>query len=65
MTGVLLKVINVFCSENLALFMVTSIYRIRKSTKRRNSKTGWNPKWKATENSKLKQVKRHRNRINK
>ena len=33
------KVINVFRSENLALFMVASIYIIGKSTKNRKSKT--------------------------
>ena len=30
--GILLKVVNVFCSENLAVFTVTSICSIRKST---------------------------------
>ena len=54
LAGILLKVIKVFCSENLAVFTVISIHCIRKSTKNRNS----DPKWKATENSRLKQVKR-------
>ena len=67
MAGILLKVINVFRSENLALFTVTSSHCIRKSTKKnnRNSETKWNPKWKATENSRLKPVKRQRNRVSK
>ena len=30
-TGILLKVINVFCSENVTLFTVTSIHSISKS----------------------------------
>ena len=34
MGGILLKVINVFHGENLALFTVTSIHSIRKSTKK-------------------------------
>ena len=63
MNGTLLKVIDVFCNENLALFTVTSIHGIQKSTKNRNTKIGWNPKWKATENSRLKLVKRQRNRV--
>ena len=57
--GILLKVINVFHSENKALFTVTSIHSIQKSTKNRNSET----RSKATENSRLKQVKRERNRV--
>ena len=35
MAGILLKVINVFRSENLALFTVTSSHCIRKSTKKK------------------------------
>ena len=46
MAGILLKVINVFRGEELALFTVTSIHSIRKSTKNRNSETRWNPRWK-------------------
>ena len=41
MAKILLKVINVFRGECLALFTVTSI---RKSTKNRNSETRRNPK---------------------
>ena len=51
MAGILLNIINVFRRENLALFTVTRIHCIRKSTKNRNSETGWNPEWKAAENS--------------
>ena len=54
MAIILLKVINIFRSEKLALFAVTSIHSIRKSRKNRNSETTWNPRWKATENSGLK-----------
>ena len=36
------KVITVIRSENLALFTVTRIHRIRKSAKNRNSETRWN-----------------------
>ena len=61
MAGVLIKVINVFGSENLALFTINSIHNIRKSTKNRNSET----KWHATENLSLKQVKWHRNQVDK
>ena len=43
------KVINVFCSETFALFMVASIHRIQKSTKSRNSET----RWKLTKDSRL------------
>ena len=47
MARILLKVVNVFRSENLALFVATSIHSIRKSTKKkRNSQTRWNPRWK-------------------
>ena len=60
MAEILLKVANVFRSENLALFTVTSIRCIRKSTKNR-----CNTKQKATENSRHKQVKRQRNRVDK
>ena len=49
MAEILLKVSNVFRSENLALFTVTSIHCIRKRTKKLDEiQTGWNPKWKAT-----------------
>ena len=45
-------------SEILALFTVTSIHCIWKIKKGNiNSKTWWNPKWEATENPRLKQVK--------
>ena len=57
MAGILLKVFNVFPSGN---FMVTSIRCIRKSTKNR-----CNTKQKATENSRHKQIKRQRNRVDK
>ena len=43
------KVITVFQHENLALFTVTSICSIRKSTKHRDSETTW----KVTEDSRL------------
>ena len=36
---IFLKGINVFRSENVCLFTVTSIHNIQKSTKNRNSKT--------------------------
>ena len=55
----LLKVISVFYSENLALLMVIIIHSIRKSIKKRNLETTWDPRWKATNS--LKQAKRHRN----
>ena len=54
--GTLLKVSNVFRNENLVIFTVINIHGIRKSTKNRNSET----RWKVTENSKLKQVKRQK-----
>ena len=54
--GILLKVSNVFRNENLVIFTVINIHSIRKSTKNRNSET----RWKVTENSKLKQVKRQK-----
>ena len=57
---ILLKVSNVFLRENLPLFTVTSIHRIQKKKKNRNPET----KRKATENSRLKQIKRQRNRVN-
>ena len=47
--GILLKVSNVFRSEILALFTVTSIHRIQKRTKNRNPKT----RWKLAEDSRL------------
>ena len=40
MAGILLKIINIFRSKNLALIMVISIHCIRKSTKNMNSETG-------------------------
>ena len=43
------KVINVFCSKKSALFMVSSIHRIRKCTKNRNQ----DARWKVTEDSRL------------
>ena len=43
------KTINVFRSENLALFTVASIYRIRNSKISRNFET----RWKVTEDSRL------------
>ena len=46
MAGILLKVINVFRGEDSALFTVTRIRSILKSTKNRNSETRWNPRWK-------------------
>ena len=57
MTVIWLNVLNVFHGEKSALFTVTSIHSIPKSTKNRNSETKWNPRRKATENSTLKQVK--------
>ena len=48
--GVSLKVGNVFLSENLALFSVSRIFSIWKSTKNRNSEI----RWKTTENTKFK-----------
>ena len=36
---ILLKLTNVFCGENVALFMVTSTQGIQKSTKNRSSET--------------------------
>ena len=39
MARILLKIINVFRSENLALFTVTSIHCIQSSTKNKNSET--------------------------
>ena len=55
----LLKVISVFYIENFALLMVIIIHSIRKSIKKRNLETTWDPRWKATNS--LKQAKRHRN----
>lgn len=46
---ILLKVILEFCSENCALFMVTSIHSIWTSTKNKNFET----RWKVTEDSRL------------
>ena len=63
--GNLLKVIIVFCNENLTLFMLTIIHSIRKSTKNRNSETRCNRRRKATEKLRLKQVKRQKNRVDK
>ena len=57
-TGILLKV---FLSKNIALFTVTSIHCIQKSTKKRKSETRWNTKWKATESFRLEQDKRQIN----
>ena len=37
MARILLKVVNVFRSENLALFVATSIHSIRKSTKKKET----------------------------
>ena len=39
MARILLKIINVFRSENLALFTVISIHCIQSSTKNKNSET--------------------------
>ena len=39
--GMLLKVINVFRSENLALFIVSSINSTRKNTENRSFETRW------------------------
>ena len=61
MARMLLKVINVFHDESSALFMVTCVHNIRKSTKNRNSET----RWKTTENSRLKKFKRLRNQVDK
>ena len=58
--GILLKVFNLFCSENFALFKVTSIHSIRKSAKR-NQKNPFKTRRKTKENARLKQVKRQRN----
>ena len=52
--GILLKVINVFHSGNLALSTVTSIHSIRKSTKLRNLET----RRKAVQSSNVKKIKR-------
>ena len=54
---ILLKFSNMFCSENLALFKVTSIHSTRKCMKNRNSETQWK---KAMENSRLEQIKRQK-----
>ena len=64
--GILIKVINVFCSENVNLFTVTSVHGIRKSQKKpRNSETIW----KVTQNiqgcKRLKQVKGQTNGVDK
>ena len=42
--GILLKVIKVFHSRNLALFIVTNIHSTRRSAKNRNSETRWKVK---------------------
>ena len=44
-----------FC-ENLALFTLIRIHCIQKSTNIRNSETRWNPRKRATGNSKLKKL---------
>ena len=43
-TRILLKILNVLRGKNEALFMVSSIHSIGKSTKNRNSGTRWNPR---------------------
>ena len=48
--AILAKVSNIFRSEKLALFTVTSIHNIWKSTKNKNSEA----RWKVTDNSRLK-----------
>ena len=57
--------LNVFQSENIVLFTVTSIHCIEESIKNRESETKWNTKWKATGNSRLKQVKQQRDQVDK
>ena len=46
LAGILLKVINVFRSKNLALLTVASFQSIRKRTKYRNSETKYGKQWK-------------------
>ena len=70
MAGILLKVINVFHGGHPVFSTPTSIDSIKKSTKKKKklklrNKTRWNPRWKATENSSLKQFRRQRNRLDK
>ena len=66
MAVIFLKVINVFRSENLALFTVTSIHCIRKSIKKKiRNRMEPEMESKKTENSRLKHMKTERNRVDK
>ena len=49
--GILLKVITVFCSENLALFMVTSIHITQKDKQKPQNKVKSDRKTKAAQGS--------------
>ena len=59
------KAINIFCNENLALFVVVRINRIRKRYKKKklqNEREG-NRRIKAV-TTKLKEIKKQRNQVN-
>ena len=58
MARILLKVVNVFRSENLALFVATSIHSIRKSTKKKKLPNKMEPKMESVGN-KCNRVKEH------
>ena len=58
MARILLKVVNVFRSENLALFVATSIHSIRKSTKKKKLRNKMEPKMESVGN-KCNRVKEH------
>ena len=61
---ILLKVITIFRSENLALFTVTSIQTSKKAEKTETPKQ--DKTWQKIQGStRLKEVKRQRNRVNK